>query len=162
MACTPVSRSSSPLFDRHDKVYAVCGISTDITERKNAEARLRDSHEALELAHDRLKGILKGNRDPIVALDLKYRFLSFNSAFQREFENRFSVRIRQGMRIADVLTNHPQQLESISEQWLRAMRGEEFSVEQELSGGGGTFWFSLPRLVSGSITILNPPEDQPG
>jgi hypothetical protein len=33
------------------------------------------------------------------------------------------------MRIADVLTNHPQQLESISEQWLRAMRGEEFSVE---------------------------------
>lgn len=76
-----------PLFDRHDKVYAVCGISTDITDRKNAEARLRDSHQALELAHDRLKGILEGTRDPIVALDLKYRFLSFNSAFQREFEN---------------------------------------------------------------------------
>ena len=76
-----------PLFDRHDKVYAVCGISTDITDRKNAEARLRDSHQALELAPDPLKGILEGTRDPIVALDLKYRFLSFNSAFQREFEN---------------------------------------------------------------------------
>ena len=34
-----------PLIDADDKVYAVCGISTDITEHKQAEEKLRESEE---------------------------------------------------------------------------------------------------------------------
>ncbi len=34
-----------PLFDDADKVYAVCGISTDITERKQQEEQLRRSQK---------------------------------------------------------------------------------------------------------------------
>ncbi|MDE1890833.1 MAG: diguanylate cyclase [Planctomycetota bacterium] len=37
-----------PLFDTHGNLYAVCGISTDITERKNMEEQLRELSCAVE------------------------------------------------------------------------------------------------------------------
>lgn len=37
-----------PLFDTHGNVYAVCGISTDITERKRMEEQLRELSCAVE------------------------------------------------------------------------------------------------------------------
>src|SRR4051812_37003385 len=38
-----------PMFDAHGQPYAVAGISTDITDRKRAEARLRKSEERFRL-----------------------------------------------------------------------------------------------------------------
>ena len=58
-----------PLFDEDNKVYAVCGISTDITERKQQEDKLRRSQKMDALgkltggiAHDynNLLGIILG------------------------------------------------------------------------------------------------------
>jgi PAS domain S-box-containing protein len=37
-----------PLFDTHNQVYAVCGISTDMTERKQMEEELHRSNTELE------------------------------------------------------------------------------------------------------------------
>ena len=41
-----------PLFDGVDNAYPVCGISTDITERKRAEVELRRAKEAAERARE--------------------------------------------------------------------------------------------------------------
>jgi PAS domain S-box-containing protein len=125
-----------PLVDSEGRSAGVCGISTDITDRKVAEAKLRDSHQALELSHDRLSGILEGTRDRIVALDLKYRFLSFNSSFKEDFEKRYGITIRSGQRVADVLSARPDELERLFDQWMRAMRGEEFEIEEHLNLDG--------------------------
>lgn len=119
-----------PMMDGDDRCVGVCGIATDITDRKVAEAKLRDSHQALELAHDRLRGILEGTQDRIVALDLKYRFLSFNSAFKDDFEKRYDTKIRAGQRVVDVLGSRPDDLERLFDRWMRAMRGEQFEIEE--------------------------------
>lgn len=39
-----------PLRDEHGQAYAMCGISTDITERKRAQAQLEEYRDQLELA----------------------------------------------------------------------------------------------------------------
>jgi PAS domain S-box-containing protein len=39
-----------PLFDQNGQVYGTCGVSTDITERKRTEERLRMSEERLRMA----------------------------------------------------------------------------------------------------------------
>lgn len=39
-----------PLLDAQGRVYAICGISTDITDRRRSETALRESEERLQLA----------------------------------------------------------------------------------------------------------------
>src|SRR5581483_465344 len=39
-----------PLFDEHGEAYAVCGVSTDITEKKRAADELAQAKEAAEQA----------------------------------------------------------------------------------------------------------------
>jgi len=38
-----------PMYDREGKLIGLCGISTDITERKQVEARMAQQHQLLEL-----------------------------------------------------------------------------------------------------------------
>ena len=40
-----------PIFDSEGKPYAVCGISTDITDRKRAEVALREARDSAEAAN---------------------------------------------------------------------------------------------------------------
>jgi PAS domain S-box-containing protein len=44
-----------PLYDANDKMYAICSISTDITERKQAEVKLLSFLKQLEQANEELK-----------------------------------------------------------------------------------------------------------
>ncbi len=63
-----------PLFDSRGTAYAVCGISTDITERKRAE-------EAMERAKDFLNSIVEMIPQMIFMKDAKgLRFVMFNKA----------------------------------------------------------------------------------
>lgn len=59
-----------PLFDATGTIYAVCGISTDISDRKQAEAAMRELNAALENA-----------AEGISRLDQQGRYITVNKAY---------------------------------------------------------------------------------
>lgn len=124
-----------PLREADGTVYGVCGISTDITERKRAESQLRASHEALEFANHRLRGIIEGTHDRIAALDTRYCFLTFNSAYRDAFRRDFGKDIHIGMRLSDPLAHVPEEQEEQLVVWARAMKGEVFTVTRSMKSG---------------------------
>jgi PAS domain S-box-containing protein len=67
-----------PLYDSRSQVYAVCGISTDITDRKRAEEALRESEEKYRRFFEE-----DLSADYIAAPD--GRLLACNPAFARMF-----------------------------------------------------------------------------
>jgi PAS domain S-box-containing protein len=59
-----------PLFDVHGEIYAICGVVTDITERKRTEERLREYERAVE-----------GVEEMIAVIDRNYQYLLANRTF---------------------------------------------------------------------------------
>jgi hypothetical protein len=80
-----------PLLDAGGVSYAVCGISTDITERKRAELALRQSEERLAL-------MIQGSSDGVWDWDLRTNEVYFSARWkamlgytEQEVENHFSA-----------------------------------------------------------------------
>jgi PAS domain S-box-containing protein len=69
-----------PLFDSHGALYGISGISTDITERKLAEAALQENKQRLASIYDTVGDVLF-----YLAIEpnKQYRFSSVNTAFCR-------------------------------------------------------------------------------
>ena len=132
-----------PLLDTIGESHCVCGISTDITELKRAESQLRASHAALALANDRLRGIIEGTHDRIAALDTRYCFLTFNSAYREAFRRDFGKDIMIGMRLSDPLAHVPDEQEQQLIVWSRAMKGEIFTVTRAMMSGGERRHFEI-------------------
>jgi PAS domain S-box-containing protein len=65
----------SPLLDGEGRPFAICGISTDITDRKRAETDLRKTRFALERS-----------QDPMFHLDPQGRILEVNESACRRLE----------------------------------------------------------------------------
>ena len=67
-----------PIYDDRDNIAELCGISTDITERKKAERSLKESEERFRIA-------LEANPDPVLLCDKHRRVVYCNPAFTRVF-----------------------------------------------------------------------------
>jgi two-component system cell cycle sensor histidine kinase/response regulator CckA len=83
-----------PLRDSSGKVSAVCGISTDITERKRAEDALRQSDA-------RTRAMIDAALDAIIAMDESGLIREFNPAAEKIFEYRREETI--GRPLADLI-----------------------------------------------------------
>jgi PAS domain S-box-containing protein len=67
-----------PLLDDSGEPYGVCGISTDITARKKAEAQLKETT-------DRARSIIESAYEAFVAMDSAGRITAWNRAAEETF-----------------------------------------------------------------------------
>jgi PAS domain S-box-containing protein len=67
-----------PLRDANGEIVGICGISRDITERKQAEKDLQASKEYIS-------NIIDSSLDMIIACDMKRHIVEFNTAAQETF-----------------------------------------------------------------------------
>jgi two-component system, LuxR family, sensor kinase FixL len=134
-----------PLLDSAGTPVGLCGISTDITALKQAEAELRRSEAALS-------ALVENTTDAIWSVDRNGVVTVMNAVAQRRFRERFGVE-------ADRLDYVAQMDESIRAQLLelfrRAYGGEHVQVERPIPSADGEQHFLLsihPIVENGVVT----------
>lgn len=98
----------------------------DITEIKKAQ-------QAHQYTASLLQGIVEGSRDLILALDMNFRIVAANRAYQQEFERSFKIKPTVGANLIDLLAPWPQTQQIAHEIWERAIGGQEFTVVYPLN-----------------------------
>ncbi|MED5621914.1 PAS domain S-box protein [Ideonella sp. BN130291] len=130
-----------PLRDGSGRVYAVCGISTDITERKRAEEALRRSEE-------KYRSIVEGALEGIFRVSMEGRVLSANPAGARMlgYDSVDEV-LRKVTDLANQVYAHPEDRERILSTLVAygAISNQELKLRH---AKGQTLWASFSaRLV---------------
>jgi PAS domain S-box-containing protein len=144
-----------PLYDSQGKPYAICGISADITERKQMEEALQKSKAKLEAALDSMT-------NAVFISDTQGNFIEFNNAFAtfHKFKNKDEC--------AKTLAEYPEFLDVFMadgtpaplDMWAvpRALRGEivtdaEYTLRRKDTGETwvGSYNFAPIRDKDGAI-----------
>src|SRR5215468_3409006 len=132
--------SKFPLFDDEGRPWALCGISTDITERKQIEAELRRSQAALS-------ALIESTNDAVWSVDREYHVVTMNSAVKRHFAQVFGE--PDGSFAAGL---SDEQRRSWRELYDRVFAGERVTTEKTVKVGGVTqhFLISMSPIREGT------------
>jgi PAS domain S-box-containing protein len=135
-----------PLRDPRGDIYGVCGISTDITELKRAEADLRRSQATLT-------AVIDSALDPIWAVDADIQLLTFNAAAASFIQDVIGTAPSRHDRLRHLTP--PEILARWFAYLQRALGGERFTVEESIAVAGlqRRLLVSLtPMLEDGRVT----------
>lgn len=134
-----------PLRDREGRIYGVCGMSTDITERKQMEAELRRSQATLS-------AIIESSSDPIVALDRQWQLVAMNAATAALIPALIGTLPPMHAHLGPIPADFAAPWRALIE---RALAGERFTVERALPVGDAARHFSIsfnPTVQDGTVT----------
>jgi len=109
-------------FNENGNPKRMIGSIQDITERKQAEEKIRESES-------RLSAVIENTSDLSLSIDLNYRILTINEAGKSEFKNRLKVDVEIGQNMMELVPDN------LKKKWKtrydRAFKGERFIVEDE-------------------------------
>lgn len=106
--------------ERNEKF--IIGFCANITHLKQVE-------EKINQLNANLRGVLESTQDHILAVDQKFRYVTFNRSHARSFKKLFNVDIKSGMSMLSFL---PSQLKKVAaEQIGKALKGEHVIIEEQ-------------------------------
>lgn len=111
-------------------------LNRQLNARRKAEVEVENSQS-------RIKGIIEGSSDLIGAIDTEYRFITFNTGYQRAFKRIYGRLINIGLTIQEAFSNNNKNLEGIMAAWKKALRGEDFSVTEEFEYEGNKSFYEV-------------------
>ena len=82
----------------------------------------------LQAAQLLLRSVVDSSSEMMAVFDPQGRYLAFNRAYRDEIEALVGIRIRLGMRLADVLASQPEDQAKSLELLSRALEGDEFTT----------------------------------
>lgn len=123
-----------PVKDETGKIYAIAGISTDITEYER---------EKEELLFSRLKfnAILENLLDPIFTVSKSYKLVDFNVAFKTYFGLILGKEVAAGASMLDLLNK--KYAHWLKDNCERAFRGDYVQGEFHYTYNGELFYFDV-------------------
>ncbi len=74
-----------PLLDSHGRIYAIAGISNDISERKQAQVKTETLLAEIQIEKERLATLIKNIPDEVWIADLNKNFILMNSISRQQF-----------------------------------------------------------------------------
>jgi PAS domain S-box-containing protein len=134
-----------PLRDPEGRIYGICGMSTDITERRQMEAALRRSEATLA-------AIIESSSDPICALSREWELVAMNDAAARLIPALVGSLPRLHAPLGEIPADFAAQWRGLLE---RGMAGERFTVERmlPLADGARQLLVSFnPTVQDGAVT----------
>jgi PAS domain S-box-containing protein len=137
-----INDSSVPIIDKTGKVYRICGVAEDITERIYAE-------ESLRISQARFAGILEIAKDAIISVDEQQRIILFNQGAEKIFgyssgeivgkpldillPQRFISAHQQHLRNFGTIKEKAREMGEKREIWGLRKEGKEFPSEASIS-----------------------------
>ncbi|NLH46969.1 MAG: PAS domain S-box protein [Myxococcales bacterium] len=133
--------------DEAGRPIAMCGISTDVTERRRAERRLRENEELFRLIFDQ-------SPVGVVIVGLNFRFINCNQAFCRFTDYSEAELLERSF--GDI--THPEHREADIAQIRRILAGESDHYETDkryIRKDGGVTWGHL------SVSLIRTADGRP-
>lgn len=128
--------SYNPIKGADGKTNGVLSTSQETTEQVVQRQRL-------ETSEAKLRGILEGSTDYVVALDLEGYFMVFNSALAEECLRVYGRAPQVGDHVSTVFGETHSQSELFDISWERAIKGECFTTEDSYEFDGEKRFFQI-------------------
>jgi len=121
--------SFNPILDLNGKPYKIVEVIINVTDRKNAEARILATQAELRQKEEDLTALINNTDDAIYTVGSNYRVTLLNDSTKRLFDM-LGDAVRMG---SDVLEALPKNYYSMWKGYYdRALAGEKFSIEQAI------------------------------
>jgi PAS domain S-box-containing protein len=125
--------SFNPILDLNGKPYKIVEVIIDVTDRKNAEARILATQAELRQKEEDLTALINNTDDAIYTVGKNYRVTLLNDSTKRLFDA-LGETVRMGV---DVLEALPKNYYTMWKGYYdRALAGEKFGIEQAIFSEG--------------------------